>query len=535
MIWLLAVTGISITTVNAQNPGPKLNSYPTAQPTIFLDFDGQTVNTPYWNGGQPFVCASPNYTDAQITFFFNKVAEDFRPFNINVTTDSTVYFAAPANKRIRVIVTPTYQWYGMSGGVSYVGSFRWGNNVPAFVFSSLLANGDPNLCADAASHEAGHTLGLNHQSTFNSNCTLSAEYNPGAGTGVTSWAPIMGNSYYKTLSVWYNGPTSSSGCNSSQDDMSIIANTSTNGTGYRPDDVGNSKNSSSSVPFNQASQSFANAGIVNTTDDVDFYSFTMPLNANFKFVAAPFAAGNNDVGANLAVKVGLYKQNGTLIKSYSSSSSLAASIDTNLTAGNYYLAIENIPSTYTPSNYGLVGGYTMNGSYIVNSGLPVYSFDLSGIVQNNEHQLSWKIVADEPISTITIEKSDDGKNFSSVYTLNGEARKYNNKPFDNSSTYYRIKAVTAAGVTYYSNIVYLKGISSQGKFNILGNTISSELAVSSNSNYAYRITDMSGKTITTGKLINGIVRINMSNAARGLYFLQVQGDNEKWTEKFIKQ
>lgn len=530
--WFLAVIGIS-TNLNAQNPGPKLNSYPSAQPTIFLDFDGQTVVTPYWNGGAPFTCAPANFTDDQITLCFNKVAEDYRPFNVNVTTDSTVYFAAPVKKRIRIIITPTYQWYGVSGGVSWVGSFRWGTGVPGFVFSGLLAN-DPNLVSEAASHEAGHTLGLNHQSRYNADCSLNAEYNPGAGSGVTSWAPIMGKSYYKTLSTWYNGPSSSKGCNSSQDDMTIIADTA-NGTTFKPDDFGNNKNASTSVPFALATQAFSKGGMINTTTDVDYFNFTMPVNGTFKLSAVPYSASANSVGANLDVLVNLYKNNGTLLKSYSSSSSLDATVDTTLTAGNYYLSVDNTTTANTPSDYGIVGAYTLNGSYIVSIGLPIYTLDLSGVSQNNEHQLSWKIVADEPIDNITVEQSKDGKNFSTLYVLNGDVRKFTNKPFDNRNTYYRIKAVTAAGVTYYSNIVLLKGVSGRGKFSILNNFISNDLVVLSDNSYQYKIADISGKTIAAGNIINGTNHINMTSTARGLYFIQIQSADEKWTEKFMKQ
>lgn len=534
LIWLLAVTGISVN-VNAQNPGPKLNSYPSAQPTIYLDFDGETVTTPYWNSGNTLVCASPNYTDAQITVFFNKVAEDYRPFNINVTTDSAVYAVAPANKRIRVIVTPTYQWYGMAGGVSYVGSFRWGNGVPAFVFSSLLANGDPNLCADAASHEAGHTLGLNHQSKYNADCTLNAEYNPGSGSGQIGWGPIMGKSYYKTLSLWYNGPSSSFGCNSSQDDMSVIANTSTNGTGYRTDDVGDNKSSASAVSFSQATQAFTKSALINTNTDVDYYSFIMPVSGTFKLSAVPFSAGSNNMGANLDVKVNLYKSNGTLLKSYVSASTLDATVDTTLTAGSYLLSVDNTTNANTPADYGILGSYTMNGSYIISSGLPIYALDLSGVVQNNEHQLSWKAVADEPIKNITVEQSKDGQNFSTLYVLDGNARQFANRPFDNSNTYYRLKAVTEADVAYYSNIVSLKGIGGHGKFNILSNVVTNELTVLSDNKYQYRIADISGKVVATGMLNNGTTRISLNNAAHGMYFLQVVSNDENWTEKFLKQ
>jgi hypothetical protein len=345
----------------------------------------------------------------------------------------------------------------------------------------------------------------------------------------------MGKSYYKTLSLWYNGPTSSNGCSSSQDDMSIISNTTTNGTGYRTDDVGDSRNNAAAVSFSQATQAFSRSAMINNNTDVDYYAFTMPASGTFKLSAVPFSAGNNNAGANLDVKVNLYKSNGTLLKSYTSATTLDATVDTTLIAGSYYLSVDNTTNSNTPADYGILGAYTMNGSYIINSGLPIYSFDLSGITQSNEHQLSWKIVADEPIKNITIEQSKDGQSYSTLYVLDGNARKFTNKPFDSRNTYYRIKAVTAADVTYYSNIISLKGISAKSKFNIMGNNISNELMVLSDNKYPYRITDISGKVVATGILINGTTRINLNSAARGMYFLQVQADDEKWTEKFMKQ
>jgi len=135
---LLAIFASSAVVISAQVP--KLNSFPSATATIFLDFDGQTVNTPYWNGGTPFYCTPAAFTNDQITSVFNQVAEDYRPFNLNITTDSTVYFAAPIAKRQRIIVTAYSAWYGNSGGVAYVGCFNWGLEIPGFVFSSLLGN-----------------------------------------------------------------------------------------------------------------------------------------------------------------------------------------------------------------------------------------------------------------------------------------------------------------------------------------------------------------------------------------------------------
>ncbi|MBC7688191.1 MAG: hypothetical protein H7211_08435, partial [Aquabacterium sp.] len=218
---------------------PFLNSLPGAAATIYLDFDGYNVNSAYWNSGNAFTCAPSNMTDAQITEVFNRVAEDYRPFEINITTDETKFLAAPLSKRIRIVVTPTSSWFTGVGGVSYIGSFKWGDDTPAFVFSDRLGPYNPKLVAECCSHESGHSVGLSHQSKYDGTCNLTATYNDGVGTGETSWAPIMGNSYYRNMSGWNVGPTPY-GCNNIQDNLSIII--SQNGFGYRADDYSNDIN-----------------------------------------------------------------------------------------------------------------------------------------------------------------------------------------------------------------------------------------------------------------------------------------------------
>ena len=100
---------------------PKMTSLPSAKATIFLDFDGQYVQTTSWNGGMPLACAPSGLSDAQIVEIFKRVSEDYRPFNIDITTDSTVFLAAPLTQRIRIIITPTSGWYAGVGGVSFPG------------------------------------------------------------------------------------------------------------------------------------------------------------------------------------------------------------------------------------------------------------------------------------------------------------------------------------------------------------------------------------------------------------------------------
>lgn len=72
---------------------PVLSSYPSASAVIFLDFDGHTVSGSSWNfmGEGQIVCGASGLNPTQITEVFDRVAEDYRPFNINVTTDSTAF------------------------------------------------------------------------------------------------------------------------------------------------------------------------------------------------------------------------------------------------------------------------------------------------------------------------------------------------------------------------------------------------------------------------------------------------------------
>jgi hypothetical protein len=70
--------------------------------------------------------------------------------------------------------------------------------------------------SEAATHEAGHGLGLYHQSEYDANCNFMNEYNDG---GISPVAPIMGISYYKT-GVWWVGSTYS--CRLTQNDSLLI-------------------------------------------------------------------------------------------------------------------------------------------------------------------------------------------------------------------------------------------------------------------------------------------------------------------------
>lgn len=504
---------------------PVLNSLSTAPATIYLDFDGHNVNSAYWNGGVPFTCAAPGMTDTDITEIFNRVAEDYRPFNINITTDSSRFLSAPLNKRIRVVITPTSNWFTGVGGVSFIGSFKWGDDTPAFVFCDRLGPNNPKMVAECCSHESGHSVGLSHQSKYDVTCNLTATYNDGTGSGEAAWAPIMGNSYYRNMSGWNNGPTPY-GCTNTQDNLSII--TSQNGFTYREDDHSND------ISFNPSAIDISTTvvkGIITTNTDKDAFKFTLNENANFSMDVRPFSVGANYAGANLDIKVSLYNASKILINSYNPSGSMYVTVDTILNAGAYYMLVEGTGNTNV-NNYGSLGSYTITR---VAGSLPIHSVTLTGRSDKNKHALTWSIISDDPVKSIVVQSSTDGIIYNTINTLNGQVNNFSYTPLLQNDLYYRLLVTSILKQTNYSNVISLKGVTNPGKSFNVSTFGQNEISVNAAEQYQYRLCDINGNVIAKGNGKQGINKLNISHHPVGVYVLQLLSNNKKQTERIIKQ
>lgn len=512
LLLILFIACTASLTVRAQYP--VLSSYPAARATLFIDFDGQYVTGTAWNMSGDINAQPAGLTTAAMTEIFNRVAEDFRPFDLNVTTDSTQYWAAPANKRMRVIVTPTSAWYGAAGGVAFVGSFKWGDNTPAWVFSALLLN-RTKYVAEAISHEAGHTLGLQHQSVFDGSCNKLAEYSTGLGSGEIGWAPIMGAGYYQNHTTWNIG-TSSYGCSSIQNDFDIIA--TQNGFGLRSDDHGNDISSATPVVF--TADAFTAGGLINTSSDTDVFRIDVNSTSWLSLHALPQSVGANDDGANLDIKLTLLNNTDT-IGNYNPSTLLNAGLDTNLNAGTYYLVVRGIGNIYHDST-GNMGLYSLNGNLAVL--LPVHITGFTGHVSNGQHLLNWTIDSNEPIASIGIESSVDGKSFHLLQTLPGSARSLALDPLHPGSSYYRLSITPVTGHSLYAaNTVVLKSDALSGVHQVSG---TGSLTVRSSDHYPYRLFNAAGQLLACGNLSPGLNTLPAGNA-RGLLLLQYGARTEK--------
>jgi hypothetical protein len=508
---------------------PKLSSFPSAKATIFFDFDGQTVSGTSWNGGNTFYCQPAVLTDDQITEIFNRISEDYRPFNVNITTDSTVFLAAPLTQRVRIIVTPSSDWYaGNVGGVSFTGSFVWGDDTPGFVFTDKLGNA-PKLIAECCTHESGHTVGLSHQAKYDGTCNLVSTYNDGAGLGETSWAPVMGNSYYRNLSGWNNGPTPY-GCTNDQDNLSII--TSRNGFTYRTDDYSNDP-SDNPTDLTITNTQFSSDGIITTNSDRDAFKINLPKNGLLHVDANPYSVGPDNEGADLDMEVTLLNSDMNVIKTYSPKEKLNVTIDTTLMAGDYFLVVNGSGNANT-SNYGSLGSYRIAGIYSPLTITPISQVLLSGEVEKDKHELNWSIISDDPIKSLSLESSSDGSIFNTLTKLSATDKSFSYAPLLSENIFYRLKVTSVTGQESYSNVVPLKKIEQASKIFSIPSVVTSEITVNASQNYEYNLADMSGRIIKTGKASAGLTNINIDNSPNGIYIMQIICNSQKTTQRILK-
>lgn len=529
---LLAVLLCSFQLRTSAQTVPVMNSYPSANAVIFLDFDGHTDVSGNWFPF-PLVLGPSGLNNTQITEIFNRIAEDYRPFNINITTDSTKYWAAPVAQRTRVIFTITSSWYGSSaGGVSWVGSFRWGTNTPCFVFSALLGY-DAKKVAEAASHEAGHTLGLQHQTKYDAGCNKISDYDAGVGTGEIGWAPIMGVGYYQNFTLWHNG-TTIYGCNSYQSDLDKITDP-INGFGYREDDHGKTFATATTPAF--TANEFDVTGVIDRNTDQDMFRFIMPTSGRLQVDAVPYNVGTGNAGSDLDMQVSLFDESENLLSVYNPGNLLNSVADTQLNAGTYYIRVEGKGNLYAPA-YASLGSYSMHAKIQQNGVgvLPLRKLDLKGSLSNGKHQLSWLVDVDEKILQQILEVSTDGRTYQPLAELPADVRSYSYAPASNIALLYRVNLNLENGHRYYSNNISLQNRQSNNWPRIAGNPLlSNSITVNSPGNFEYVLIDANGRSIISGKLANGMNTIQAPALLPGMYLMRYSTENSFQTEKIIRQ
>lgn len=351
----------------------RLHSSPGSARTIFLDFDGHTVSDTYWNTGYG-VSAGPHpawtldgdpstFSDSEraaVQSIWQRVAEDYAPFDVDVTTQAPPEEALLRSSSTdptygtRVLISPSTQaasaiCSSSCGGVAFVGVFDETTSrpahQPAWVFPQLLGNGTKAI-AEAASHETGHNLALAHDGD------AASAYYAGHGT----WAPIMGSSYRKPVTQWSRGDYP--GATNLQDDLAVIA---AHGAPPRADEAG-------STVETAAARSGSGAGYITSDEDVDVYAVGR-CEGTLSVSVRPA-----EVSPDLDLRLRLLDATGSVVTAADPPSALgtpsydvATGMDAALLLTNasdtYFVAVDGVgggdPAT-SYGGYGSVGAYTLD-------------------------------------------------------------------------------------------------------------------------------------------------------------------------------
>lgn len=326
----------SFTTSQAGLSIPVLNSRPGSTHTVYLDFNGVTLPaTSGWANppqGQAGIAAgtytgftldgSADFTQSEIDFIdktWRIVAEKYAAFDVNVTTvdpgqaaltrtDSTDHAYG-----VQVVITddpsPLSQiCNSQCAGIAYndlydgwyLGNlYNTANYSIAWVFSSQTY-GSAQMTALDASHEVGHTLGLNHDG---------GSANPNYYEGHANWVPIMGITNQNAVSQFSKGEYS--GANNSQDDLAVIAlngDSHTAGSLLNADDFTTSAGTPVGAADLSGQTSYALDGVISNAADDDLFAISRTCTGPLTVAAAGIGSGQA-----LDIKLDLLDATGTTV------------------------------------------------------------------------------------------------------------------------------------------------------------------------------------------------------------------------------
>ncbi|WP_158542724.1 Ig-like domain-containing protein [Phytoactinopolyspora halophila] len=424
---------------NAEVPGNPIDgSRPDASHTIYIDFDGDTIENTEWNRiyDVDTIEVSPYEVDDDFKHeVWERVAQNYAPFDINVTISDpgddalNKTSADDDSYGARLLVAPDSEEFPSeihtgASGRAWLGLYGMEVGTPALVWADKLNHNSESI-GMVASHELGHELGLEHHGIGDE------EYYYGQTQPAPDalWGPLMGAPFGVPLATWSNGEYADA-TNPEQDDVATMTADDAvmeqlilldqNGNRWtdpycttgepnnpqpgdeffepnedntcnppgpeltdrwdysdRTDHVQDSHGDSSddATSLDNSDGEFAADGLVGTAGDVDVFTFTTdggPITASVE------PGGNRP---NLDLKLTLLDAEGDVVAEGEQETSavpgtgeaagLDASVDEEVDAGVYYLAVEGRgqgdPQDNTPENgccysdYGSLGLYSISG------------------------------------------------------------------------------------------------------------------------------------------------------------------------------
>lgn len=185
--------------------------------------------------------------------------------------------------------------------------------------------------------------------------------------------------------------------------------------------------------------------------------------------------------------------------------------------------------------------------------LPVSILNFKGSIKNNQALLSWNTATELNNKGFEIERSKDGKTFSSIGFVNGagsttQVKNYTYtdatlSDFAVTTSYYRLKQVDLDGKASYSNVIPLSlkdNLSWKLYPNPVKDKLTVELNLTTDTKVSVQILSKDGKMLLNtdkGTLPQGQQQLtfNIQNLANGSYFVRVKAGDKSYTQTVVKQ
>jgi hypothetical protein len=469
----------------------QLHSKPGAANILYLDFDGHDLIDTAWNGysGQSVLYMKPYSSDSDYSNFstseldriaesWRRVAEDFAPFDVDVTTEEPPFTINQSTGRIEYgsnvghILTTNqrdvngYWVYTQSGcgcgGVAYYNGFGNSYLSPGLVFNTSL-----NGVSEAISHEFGHNLNLSHDGQSPGD----GAYYWGHGSGAVSWGPIMGASYNVNMTQWSKGEYLNA--NNTQDDMAQIASL----LSYRSDDhedllfaaatplviMNNTDVDSLGRVSDPSWAAFENKGVIEDRNDIDLFTMTIGAGTiDLSVTPAHHEVYLSGSRSNLDLEVTLMDNLGTVLQTSNPDLDINASINYFVPApGTYVLEITGVgrgdPLVDGYTDYASIGQYHIHGLVpppVVANNPPIPPTDLAAVLVDEVNvDLTWTdhtpaALEDNEVGYRVQHSVDGGLTFGTIATLSADSESYSDNNLSNGEYVYRLELFNSAGTTW---------------------------------------------------------------------------------------
>lgn len=332
----------------------QLQSRPGATNLIYLDFDGEP--SPLL-GMEEFTASNPNISDELIVRIWNAIADDFSPFDVNITTNRALYESHPSLQKGWLIAARFNQsWNGLANANSF------GTGSPCLM--DLPSSYDPDKIQHqfifrTGSHELGHTVDLRHHGK--------AGNTTGYYSGHGEYSPIMGNGVY-AVSHWSNGDYYQATNN--QDDLAKISAT----LAYLPDDY---PAPTDLVLDKMISKPTSNFGRIQNRNDRDTFRVVLNDGGSIKLTVSSPIGAETDLDVLLSL---VAEDKSTILATSNPIGDRNGYLDEIVLPGTYYIVVDGggeLGPADGFSDYGSIGYYEIAG--FVGNSTPICKFSIENI------------------------------------------------------------------------------------------------------------------------------------------------------------